>query len=150
LPTAGNYVFAYDTTSPALAVVNTFQDINFNVNAQLNGWTHTGGTAAFVAAQSGLYLVQYTAEAETLIAGATTVSVRATLNGTEIGGSQASCDLDVASAPIPVTKSFIVGVTAANTLALQFTGTSVNNRLVASNGSGTTRPSVSMTIIRIQ
>ncbi|HZL12699.1 MAG TPA: hypothetical protein VFC85_01010 [Verrucomicrobiae bacterium] len=148
--TGANYLFCYDTTLQSINTPNTFQDITFDTTAQLNGWTHTTGTAAFTSQQSGLYLVQYSAEGESTSSATSTISVIATLNGTEISGSQSSVDTHAAGQNIPTAKSFIVNVTAGNILTLQVTGTTTNDRLLSNNGSGSTRPSVSLTIIRIQ
>ncbi|HEY5296983.1 MAG TPA: hypothetical protein VIK59_03585 [Verrucomicrobiae bacterium] len=148
--TGANYLFCYDTTLQSINTANTFQDIAFDTTAQLNGWTHTAGTAAFTSQQSGLYLVQYSAEGESTSSATSTISVIATLNGTEISGSQSSVDTHAAGQNIPTAKSFIVNVTSGNILTLQVTGTTTNDRLLSNNGSGATRPSVSMTIIRLQ
>jgi len=50
------------------------------------------------------------------------------------------------------TPSFVpsCGFVHANVIKLQFAGSSSNNRLLANTGVGTTRPSVSLTVIRIQ
>jgi hypothetical protein len=150
VPGFANVVFTYDLSTQPVASVGVFQDVTFGANANIGGWTHPVGTAFFTNSQTGLYLVQYTAQVETSVGGASSVSLRATLNGTEIAGSQASADPEAANVTIPVSKSFLVSASAGATLKLQLTGTSVNNRIVAGNGAGTERPSISMTIIRIQ
>jgi len=150
-PTTGNYVFAYDTTSQTIITQSFFQDITFNTNSQLNGWIHTAGSASFTNNQTGLYLVQYTAEAsDTSLLTSGTVSLIATLNGTEIPGSQSSAPIP-ANSTAEVSKSFIVSASAGNTLKFQWTlSNGATGSLVPNTGSGTTRPSVSCTIIRIQ
>ncbi|HMJ88948.1 MAG TPA: hypothetical protein VK530_03985 [Candidatus Acidoferrum sp.] len=150
LTTAANYLFTYDTTSQGVTVANTFQDVTFNNDARKSGWGHTAGTGDFTANAAGLYLVQYTAQAETLAAGASTVSVYATLNGTEIPGSQSTCDPATLTETIPVSKSFLLSTGVSGVLRLRFTGTTTNDRLISGTGAGAARPSVSMTIIRIQ
>jgi hypothetical protein len=149
-PTINNYFFSYDTTTQQVAVAGTFQNISFNTDGQLSGWAHTVPGTDFFGQPTGLYLVQYTAQVEVTNATSSTVTLRATLNGTEISGSQASVDTEIANQSIPVSKSFIVAATSGQTLRLQLTGSSTNNRLIANNGSGTVRPSVSMTVVRIQ
>jgi hypothetical protein len=136
-----------------VVTANTFQDIKFNNDAQINGWTHTAGSASFTNGPSGLYLIEYDAEASTATTTTTTVSLRAVLNGTEIAGSQSAASPVTAGLAIPIAKSFMVKIPTANTnvLKLQFTGSNTsNNRLISNIGQGTTKPSVSMTIIRIQ
>jgi hypothetical protein len=70
----------------------------------------------------------------------------------EIAGSQSVSGPANAGLAVPVSKSFIARISTANTnvLKLQFTGSSSNNRLLANTGVGTTKPSVSLTVIRIQ
>ena len=96
-----------------------------------------------------MYLIAYSAEAITT-GGGTTVSVRAVVNGTEIAGSQATVDTDTLSQVLPISKSFIASINASDILKLQFAGGNLDNRLFGGNGLGNTRPSVSLTITRIQ
>ena len=147
--TAANYVFAYDTTAQMVGVLGTFQDVTFSANGQLNGWTHTAGTAAFTCGQSGLYLIEYTAEVYPF-GGGVTASLIASLNGTEITGSQSSVS-SITTVQAPLSKSFLVSVNSGDALKIQFTATgSSPAELFPGNGSGTTKPSISCTIIRIQ
>jgi hypothetical protein len=152
LPTMLNYVYSYDTNTQSVANAGTFQDITFNTDAQINGWSHLAGSASFSNGPSGLYLIEYAAETATANNSSTTVSVRALLNGTEIAGSQSSTAPGSAGLAIPVSKSFLVRIPtpSTNVFKLQFTGSNVNNRLLANAGLGATRPSVSMAIVRIQ
>jgi hypothetical protein len=149
-PSAANYVFAFDTGSQVVTAPGTFQDVTFSNNGQINGWAHTVSTAPFTCNQSGLYLVEYSAVTETMSAGLSTVSFHAILNAVEVAGSQVAVEPDVAGQALVASRSFIVSASAGNTLTLQFTGTTIQNRIVSSVGSGTTRPAVSMTIVRIQ
>jgi hypothetical protein len=135
-----------------VVTANTFQDITFANDAQISGWSHTAGSAGFTNGPAGLYLIEYTAETSIANNGNTAVSVHALLNGTEIAGSQSVSGPANSGLAMPLSKSFIARIPTANTnvLKLQFTGSSSNNRLLANSGTGTTRPSVSLTIIRIQ
>jgi hypothetical protein len=152
LPTTQTYLYSYDTNNQALITAGTFQDITFANDGQISGWSHTSGNAAFTNGPAGLYLIEYTAETSIANNGNSTVSVHALLNGTEIAGSQSVSGLSNSGLPIPLSKSFIARIPTASTnvLKLQFTGSSSNNRLLAGSGVGNIRPSVSLTIIRIQ
>ena len=147
--TAGNFVYAYDTTTQSTLTANTFQDVTFSSNGQVNGWTHTVGTAVFTCGQTGIYLVQYSAETETTT-GAATDSLRAVLNGTEIPGSQSATGISAAGTPAVAAKSVLVMANASDSLKIQFTATTTSGALVINNGTGTARPSAALTIIRIQ
>jgi hypothetical protein len=152
LPTMVNYVYSFATNTQSVATASTFQDIPFTSDAQISGWTHVSGGANFTNGSSGLYLVEYTAETATTSSASTTVSVRALLNGVEIAGSQAATAPATAGVGYPVAKSFIVNIPTAGTnlFKLQFAGSSVNDRLLPNLGLGTTKPGISMTIIRLQ
>jgi hypothetical protein len=153
LPTMLNYVYSYSTNTMTVTAPGNFQDVGFNADAQINGWTHAAGTGNFTNGPAGLYLVEYAAETTTANnSSGTTVSIHAMLNGMEVPGSQSATTPDSSGLATPVSKSFIVAIPTANTnvLKLQFAGSNVNNRLISNTGLGTTRPSVSMTIIRIQ
>jgi hypothetical protein len=148
--TIANYVHSYSTTTQAVVTISTFQDITNNVDVQISGWTHAANTTSFTNAQTGLYLVQYTAEATTTTTAASSVSLRAVVNGTEIADSQSSASADTASLVGPISKSFIASFSPGDILKFQLAGSSTSDRIVSSTGSGTTRPSFSCTIIRIQ
>ena len=149
-PTIADYIHSYSTTTQAIVTAGTFQDITNNVDAQLSGWTHTADTVSFTNAQSGLYLIQYTAEATATSTTTTTVSLRAVVNGTEIADSQSTAVADTANQIVPISKSFIASFNSGDVLKFQFAGSSTVDRIVSNSGLGTTRPSFSCTIIRLQ
>jgi hypothetical protein len=147
--TAANYVFACDTTTQTISTANTFQAIAFGAINQINGWTYAGDV--FDCNQSGLYLIQYDAEVETTASSAITTTLRAVLYGTnEIAGSESVVTMSVANQPFPVSKSFMVSASFGATLVFNIASTSTSAELAAGNASGTTNPSISCTIIRIQ
>ncbi len=150
LPTAANYLLSYSTTTQAVATASTFQDITNQVDAQISGWLHTAGLTSFTNAQTGLYLVEYTAIATVTSSTATTISLRAVLNGTEIADSQSTAVANTASQTVPISKSFIASFNSGDVLKFQFSGSGTIGRIVSNTGLGTTRPSFSCTIIRIQ
>lgn len=149
-PTMANFVESYSISTQAVVTASTFQNINSDVNGQINGWTHTLGTSSFTNAQSGLYLIHYTAIATVTSSTATTISLHALANGTEIADSQCSAVANTANQTIPISKSFIASFNSGDVLQFQFAGSGTIGRLVSSYGLGTTRPSFSCTIIRIQ
>ena len=147
----GNYVFAVSSAAQTVATANVLQDVTFNNDVQISGWTHTSGTAEYTNAQSGLYLIQYTAKVTTTGVGTSTnVTVLATLNSSSIAGSQNSAFIAVPL--VTLSKSFIANINASDVLKLQFTGTGTGISLTAAGGGGnnSTKSSMSMTIVRIQ
>lgn len=147
--TAG-YAFAYDTTTQTVSIANTFQDLTLNTNGQLVGWTHSTKTPTFTCVQSGLYQVTYTIVSEkTSGSGTVSASVRATLNSTEIPGSQLSYDFVTNSQTITVTKPFMASFVTGDILKFQYTGGSTACRIIANDGTGTTKASITVSIIKI-
>ena len=152
--TAANYVSAYDTGNHIISTANTFQDVGFGA-ASLSGWTYIGGGGpTFTCPQTGVYLVQYSAEVETTSNSATTVSLRvfnlATDN--ETPGSESSAILSTPNQPIVISKSFLATFVTANAIQIQFAGSNTSAELIAGIGAGgaTYQPSISCTIVRIQ
>ena len=113
-----------------------------NTDAQIDGWTHTVGTAQYTNAQTGLYLIQYNAQLATVDPG-TNSTLRATLNLAAIPGSQANVTVPAANQSFQVSRSFIASINASDVLTIQFTGNGTGVRLSGS-------PGISMTIVRIQ
>ncbi len=144
----GNYVSAIGGIQTT-ATANVFQDVPFTTDEQISGWTHASGTSQYTNAQTGLYLIQYNAQATITALPAASVSLRAALNSVEIPGSQAAVALATNVQIISLSRSFIASANAADVLTLQFTSSSTSGRLTGT-GSGTTRPGVTMTIVRIQ
>jgi hypothetical protein len=72
------------------------------------------------------------------------------LNGAEIPGSQATANANTANLVVPIYQSFIASISSGGVLKFQLTGSSVNDRLISDTGTGTTRPSFSCTIMRLQ
>jgi hypothetical protein len=156
-PTAANYVLSYSTSTQAVVSAGIFQDITNYTDAQLNGWTNANPSATnnggtFSCAQTGLYLVQYSAEVTTTtgLNPTNSVSVTAVVNGTEIAGSQATAGTYTANVVVQISRSFIASFNAGEILKFQLTGTSTSCRIVSNTGFGNTRPGFSCTIIRLQ
>lgn len=149
--TGTNYTSAYNTTTQTVATARTFQAITFSNNGLINGWTHTPGTANFTCADTGQYLVTYSYVAETTGGGGggTTFEIRGVFNGAEVAGSQAGNDIGNNNVLYRGGNSFILNATAAQVLALQMTS-SVNTARIAPGGTtATTRPSITISIVRI-
>jgi hypothetical protein len=145
-PTAANYLFAFGNLSQTVLAGNAFQDITLNNDTQISGWTHTAGNSQYTNAQTGLYLIQYSAELGSSSALGTNATVRVNVNSTEINGSRAFTAVtpnNVASNLVSVSKSIIAPLNAADVLTLQFTGSGSGVKLAGN-------PCVSLTVTRIQ
>jgi hypothetical protein len=142
---SGNYVFAYSSAMQNVFTPSSFQDAIFNTDAQLSGWTHAPGTSQYFCAQTGLYLIQYTADAFVQ----DSMSMRGTVNLIEVPGSQAYASLLTSGSTVVISKSFIAAVNAGGVLTIQYTGNSSVDHL-AGGGFGLVQPSISLTLTRIQ
>jgi len=142
---SGNYVFAYSLALQPVTTPSTFQDATFSNDAQTTGWMHALGTSQYVCTQTGLYLVQYAAEAYI----ADFMSMRGALNSVEIPGSQAYASPVNFGPTVVISKRFLASVNSGSFLTIQFTGNSPSDHLQG-GGSGSFQPSISLTITRIQ
>jgi hypothetical protein len=139
----GNYVFAYNNNLQNVTAANVFQDITFTTDSQINGWMHVSGMSQYTNAQTGLYLVQYSAivaNPSGLNAG-TNAQFRVNLNGVEVGGTRGFITFSALNQEATVAKSLIAGANAGDVLTVQFTGSNTGVRLAANS---------SLTIARIQ
>jgi hypothetical protein len=141
---SGNYVFAY-STMPQNVTPSFFQNAIFSSGPQISGWNYIIGTSQFICPQTGLYLVQYTAQAYVV----DSVSMRGTVNSIEVPGSQAYASSTGFGGATTITKSFLASINSGAILTIQYTGNSSGDYLQG-GGSGTTLPSISLTITRIQ
>ncbi len=148
--TIGNYVHSYSTSTQVVASANTFQNITNQIDVQINGWVHSSDGVSLTNKQTGLYLIHYHAEVTTSSGTPTTVSLRAAANGVEIEDSQACAVANQANQPMSCSKSFIANVNTGDVITFQLAGPSTTDKIVSNNGLGTTRPSFSCNIVRIQ
>lgn len=152
------HLFVYDTTTQSVTTANTMQDITFNTNVELDGWTHSASSATFICTLPGKYLVRYDLEITDTsgVAIASTFSalvVRAPSSSiifTEIPGSQGCIQLGILSnQTLLLSRSFIITAQLGDQFKAQFTGSATTNELISGSGVGTTKPSASLTIARI-
>lgn len=144
------YVFAYDTTTQSASVANLYQDITFKTNAQLSNWTHATSTASFICGKSGQYIVNYTCCSErTSGSGIVNCSLRAINNGAEIPGSQLTADYSTTNQTTTQSKTFIASFTQGDVIKFQYAGASTYCRLLAGDGIGTTKPSITVSLALI-
>ncbi|GMU19495.1 MAG: hypothetical protein AMXMBFR12_06870 [Candidatus Babeliales bacterium] len=144
-----NYVFSYDTDKQPVSNVGTFQPLTFSDNGEINGWTHTAGSANFICNQTGTYLVEYDIIAFKTSGTNPTISIRGEINGVEVSGSQASIGLPSTKVAFEVTRAFIIDINNGQIFRLTFTGSSTSVQLAPNTGFGTVRPSSTITITRL-
>ena len=132
-----------------------FTNITFDTNGATDGnWTHGVG-ADFMATETGTYEIDYNMYYErtsaSFIAG-TTVEVRASLNGTEIAGSQAEI-LYFRTGNFRnrqcISRSIIVNITAGEVLRFQHRSSATGSSMTAT-GTAILPTSATVTIVKIK
>ena len=159
---ATDFIFAFsDATQIYEGDGTTFQDVTFNVNGPLSGWTHVAGSANFTAPSSGLYLVSYRGNIQLLHpAGINNASagLRAVFGPAEtpIPGSDSGTAFQISVTNdliTTVTTSFLFNAIQGQDLKLQLIATPIVNaspRLIAAPiGLPGITTTVSITITRI-
>jgi len=146
-----SYLFAYDTTTQTISVNNTYQDVTFTNNGQDNGWTHTPGTAEFTAIGTGIHYVVVTGNVEKSGGSSPVASIRCTINGVEVPGSQFGMDLTSNNTTFVVTRNFMVSVVANDIMRIQFAGSTTTVTLTPgpNPGGSATIPSITLTTQRV-
>lgn len=143
-----NFVFSYSTVSNETTAINVFADITFDVDGQLLGWSRPSFTS-FLANETGTYLIEYAGTVVSTNTSSANVVLRATLNGSEILGSQIGVEV-IGSQGRTIAKSIIANVTAGDVLTLQFTTTNQPTLVfLAPVGAGIVPTSAAISISRI-
>jgi len=143
------FVFAYDTTTQAVSVANTFQDVTFSNNQEIDGWTHTPTSADFIANLTGKYNVDMGFLIEDTGAGTPLFEFIGLVNGTEVPGSQLPEQASVNNLQMKITHNFDIDITAAQIFKIQMTATTTNAQITTAGANATTAVSASVTITRI-
>lgn len=149
---SNSYIFSYDTTFQPIVTPNTFQDITFNTNGILNGWTHILPTATFVCPTTGVYSVTAVASFSKTTGANRITSVMIGLNGNEIPGSQTVGYMEGTNQSIVVDlTNFIASINAGDILQVMWTSDGTTVTLDPTIGSSTIGviPSAKLSILRI-
>lgn len=133
----------------------TYQDTIYDNNGAITAaWTHTPGTADFIANEAGTFNIIYRANVTASAGGV--FLMRAVLNGSTIAGSDAIVQLPRASPNTintpgiyVIATSLIVTCAIGDILKIQFTSNDGSGGLVIAPVVGTDPVSTSITIVRI-
>jgi len=124
--TAKNFSYAFDTTTQVIASSDTYQDYDFSTNGQLDGWTHTPGSADFVCNKTGKYLITVEINVEKSGGGNVTVGVHGVVNAVEVIGSHFGMDVTANQTSFMILRTFIAPVTSGQTLKIQIAANSTS------------------------
>lgn len=147
---SANYIHSYDTTTQVVAVANTFQDVNYSTNGELDGWTHTAGTAVFTCPTAGIYIVQYLGHVKKTSGGTSLVEMRVVQNGTELAGSASQTTVASNSIVQALGNARVFSAAAADVIKIQFTGDTTASQLITPVGDAVTNTSSNVLIYRIK
>ncbi len=147
--TESNFVFAFDTTTQTISLSNTFQDVDFAANGQLNGWTHTPGTAIFTCNQTGKYMSNYGVATNKTGGAAATFELISTFNGLELVGGQVAKDVTTNNSVRHISANCIFDAVAGQDYTVQMASSSTNLQITPLAGTATTDVSASLTLTRI-
>jgi hypothetical protein len=146
---ARGFVFAYDTTTQTVASADTFQDVTFDTNAEIDGWTHTVSTADFVCGVAGTFQLTYSATTNRNGNPSPTIEFRNRKNGTEIAGSQTSVNIVSTNVHQVIGTSVIFTASIGDTITLQMAGSNDNAEIDPIGTNADASPSVRMTISKL-
>lgn len=150
---SNNFVFAYSSTTQAVVSPGLFQNITFNSNVEIDGWSHPPGTAQFTCNQTGKYLITLM-PTFTITSGGFVGAVcdtRFAINGIAVIGSSNSTSLTVSNAILTNSSNSIITVLSGDILTAQLGSNSSGCQLLPSpNSISPVKPSAKITIQRLQ
>lgn len=126
---SGDKAIAYDTTSQAIAVVNTWQDLTFDTNVDIVGWAHTPGSALFTApSPAGLFMAICQIHMEQTGGGTNPFALRFLFNGVEVAGSFRSHQIPTNSVTWNLSQAWPFTSVASQDFKVQISGSNTNMR----------------------
>jgi len=146
---ARGFVFAYDTTTQVVALADTFQDVTFDTNAEIDGWTHTPSGTDFVCGVAGTFQLNYSATTNRNGNPSPTIEFRNRKNGTEIAGSQTSINIVSTNVHQIIGTSAIFTSAINDIITLQMAASNTNGEIDPIGANATIAPSVRMTINKL-
>ena len=143
------HVYSFDTTTQAVALADTFQDITFDTNMKILNWSHTVGLTEFTGSVPGTYEATYTATSNRSGNPTQTLEIRAMLNGVEVSGSQNGITLTSNNARNELSNTFFFDIVADDAFKLQLTGDNSDGEINPITSNADIAPSIRLTIKKI-
>lgn len=143
---AGHNLYAYDTTTQAIAVDDTHQDLDFSDNTLTSSWKHTEGQAEFTCKKTGRYFCVLEVYMQKTSAGTRTANLRACFDGVEIPGSHSGIDLITNDEISMFSSSFQFDGVNGKDLIVEIAGNATNIQTVAGPNPGSATVATSATI----
>lgn len=157
-PIGTNFISAYSTVLQQAST--SYQNVTFSTTPTINGWA-TGGSpniTGFCPTATGVYHVTFNGSMQIL--GSSTTNrigeMRVMLDGVEVPGSQFSKKFRIPNVANPnsltsLSNTFLVTINPTGVLSFQMASSDISTLLMGQTSAGaTTRPSLTMSIVRVQ
>jgi hypothetical protein len=118
------YIQVSDTTTQAIAVAGTFQDVTWSTTGVTEGFVHVPGTAQIPVPRSGVY--QITASIPVKMTGLVSSTATACLVVNGVSGVCQSAGFNVSDPPEAVPLTAITSLASGDTIRLRVKGTSTS------------------------
>lgn len=138
-----------DTTSQAIAAVNTPQAITFNTTNVSNGITVGSPTSRIVCANAGSYKFNFSAQIQSSSASAKTVYMWARINGSDVTNSATAISISGSGTQMLASRAFALSLTAGQYFELMIASDSTTVSLYnqAAQTSPFTMPAIPSVIL---
>jgi hypothetical protein len=148
---SSDFLFSYDTTTQTTVSINTWQDVTFSVNGDIDGWIHIPGTAEFTAPRDGRYAATVEFNVEKNSGGNVQCEIRSLFNGIEIAGSHNGMDITSNNTAFSLSRTFLFNATNGQDFNVQFAANNLSARIIPppSPAGAITSVSATLTIRRL-
>jgi hypothetical protein len=126
-----NYFFVFKTVAQQVTTRATFEDITFDTEVFVQGWTHTPGSAEFQCDFSGVYMGTLEIGVEKSGGNGVESAIRAVIGAgaifNEIPGSHNGMDITSNNTIFAISRTFIFSATAGQIIKMQYATDSNGN-----------------------
>ena len=146
-PNVTDFVFASSDANQPLIAINTYQNLTFDLNNFVLGWSHTPGTGIFTCNRTAAYFCTLSVTVEKSGSGSPEAAIRATFNGAEITGSHFGMDITSNNTAFALSRAFYFSAVAGQNLIPQWAASNLSVFVTtAPNPAGSTAISAGITI----
>jgi len=118
------YLYSLSTSSQAITAGNTWQELNFERNQDIDGWSHTLGTGKFSSSLSGYYNIQVITSVQKTTSANASAATRLLYNGIEVTGSYSSFTFVSNNVPQEIISTATLYIPSGSGIKTEVAGTS--------------------------
>jgi hypothetical protein len=150
VPQSG-YLYSLSTSSQAIAVANTWQELNYERSQDINSWTHATGTGRFTSSLSAYYNIRMITSLQKASGTNQSGATRMLYNGVEVTGSYSSFTFVSNNVPQEIISEATLFIESGSGIRTQVAGTSTVISVIpgVSVASPTVRPSAKIFITKV-